>query len=273
MRHDTTCACNGNVRTVVDKMLIVTSIHRMSNNDKSEASTVDGSDVALRLAFADKAEFLLVRILAALGYESDKLTPSSLLAGIAAWVTLLIASKNDVNGRFASFWMHAFLDAWKDLSVLDAAEASTAAVNEFAKRYPPMLDDVLLDEHGRDTQSDIEALSIELDKQTIIANNLERTRDVLLEVNERHASELATCRIQLEERTAQRDQLIRDVYGALVPLSKPERVEPGQRWAFVMTCTEHHLGTTSVFEDASGCRYTAFSKDVINGHYLGTDKV
>jgi hypothetical protein len=36
---------------------------------------------------------------------------------------------------------------------------------------------------------------------------------------------------QLTQCAEQRDQLIRDVYGALVPLAKPERVEYGQRWA------------------------------------------
>jgi hypothetical protein len=57
----------------------------------------------------------------------------------------------------------------------------------------------------------------------------------------------------------------------IVPLPKPERVEPGQRWAFVMT-SESKLDQFGYarFYDASGSpTFTADSKDFEAGFYLG----
>lgn len=276
MRHDITWAYICNVPDVVDKCPFVVTFARMSNTEKPDVATDDSGTVESRLAFADKAEFLLVRILAALGYQSDKLTPSSLIAGIAAWLTLFATMKREPGGSYASFWARAFLDVCKDLPVDDAAECADKMTAHFAKRFPPMLDDVLLDEQERDTQSDIQVLTAELDKQVQLVWQLEAEHKALLKANEHHASELAACRIQLDERTAQRDQLMRDVYGALVPLAKPEHIEAGQRWAFVMHVNDFYDDESGWRVGFDNSRMTWPVNDLqsnLEWAYLGTDKV
>jgi len=204
----------------------------MSNTEKPDVATVDGSDVDPRLAFADKAESLLRRVLIALGYDNaDKLTPMDLLTSITAWVSMLYLAKLDAFGRYAHTWWDAFKMFCPVFGPGDSVQHATDAMNAFARMFPPTLS--ANEESERDTINDIAALSEELDKQTEIVAALVSEREALLRANEHHASELAACRIQLEERTAQRDQLIRDVYDALVPLVKPERVEPGQMWAHI----------------------------------------
>lgn len=250
---------------------------RMSNTEKTDVATVDGSDVESRIAFADKAEKLLRAILVALGYENaGALRGADLIAGITAWVTLLITMKREPGGSYASFWARAFLDVCKDLPVDDAAECADNMTNQFARRYPPMLDDVAIDDDSRDTQSDLQSAMAELDKQTQLVWQLESERNALLRANEHHASELATCRIQLEERTAQRDQFMRamdKMDGTLVQVAKPERVEPGQRWAMVCEVAAYQPNELSVTMTNQEWFGTAAIRGDSNWHYLGTDKV
>lgn len=62
------------------------------------------------------------------------------------------------------------------------------------------------------------------------------------------------------------------ISSAIIPLPKPESVEPGQRWAFVMTCmreTSIASGLAIQFVDAGGCGYAAFEEDIASGFYLG----
>jgi hypothetical protein len=65
----------------------------------------------------------------------------------------------------------------------------------------------------------------------------------------------------------------------LVPLPKPAKVEPGQRWAFVMTSTDRGYigdnegrGAYSVFTDASGAAFSAYNEDLAAAIYLGPVK-
>lgn len=291
-------------------------IRRMSNTEKQESVADNNNTTEARLSFADRAEKLLRTILVALGCENvGSLRGEDLITSITAWVTLLITMKREPGGSYASFWARAFLDAWRDMSSVEAAESATAAVNEFAKRYPPMLDDVLIDEQERATQSDIQALTAELDKQVQLVWQLESELSVArLENNRlrddmrafdgghdwrahvkfiRESAELANLRSrfpglcddidrlclqneQLQTRFTQcaeeRDQLIRDTYGALVPLAKPERVEPGQRWAklYRIDTNAHH----EVF--ANGIVQPEIARDAAMLHgdtwlYLGTE--
>lgn len=283
----------------VDKRPFVSMIRRMSNTEKQEAIVDESNSNEARLLFADKAEKLLRAILVALGYENaGTLRGEDLIAGITAWVTLLITMKREPGGSYASFWARAFLDAWKDMPSGDAAEAATAAVNEFAKRYPPMLDDALIDEQERDTQTNIQVLTAELDKQVQLVWQLEAENKSLLKANEHHASELARIRLEfdtfadnvrkalnvgsgvdliaiIEARTRTHREYHELKANALVPLAKPERVEPGQRWAFVMTSVPpFDIPGTYYFRDAYGEEsYVADRVDIEAAHYLGTGKV
>lgn len=245
---------------------------RMSNTEKPDVATVDGNDVGSRLAFADKAESLLRRVLVALGYDNaDKLTPMDLLTGITAWVSMLQFAKLDTFGRYAQTWWEAFKMFVPVFGPADSAQHATDAMNAFARMFPPTLS--ANEESERDTINDIAALSEELDKQTEIVAALVSEREAMLRANEHHASELATCRIQLEERTAQRDQLIRDVYGALVPLAKPASIEPGQRWAMIGTVIEYgDSETVATMQDGEWFNRNKML-DSAKWLYLGTDKV
>lgn len=70
----------------------------------------------------------------------------------------------------------------------------------------------------------------------------------------------------------ERDELKAQLAGAIVPLPKPERVEPGQRWAIAMTANEQTANAKFVtFTDGSGCGYTAFPEDLACSYYLGKD--
>ena len=61
---------------------------------------------------------------------------------------------------------------------------------------------------------------------------------------------------------------------AIIPLPKPEKVEPGQRWAFVMKATsgpeDGNVYLAGRFRNAWGNHYGALVDDVRTGFYLGT---
>ncbi|TXH49789.1 MAG: hypothetical protein E6Q97_21845 [Desulfurellales bacterium] len=243
----------------------------MSNTENQESVADNNNTTEARLSFADKAEKLLRTILVALGYENvGALRGEDLITSITAWVTLLITMKREPGGSYASFWARAFLDVCKDLPVDDAAECADKMTNHFARRYPPMLDDVAIDDDSRDTQSDLQSAMSELDKQTQLVWQLESELVAIRKLNEHHASELATVRNELAALTS----------SAIVPLAKPERVEPGQRWAFVMTCVPpFDIPNTYCFVDeynkkkGTGYIYVADTVDMQAAYYLGTDKV
>lgn len=294
MRHNTTCIHTINVHDAVDKRPFVAMVARMSNTEKPDVATDDGDNMESRLSFADEAEKLLRAILVVLGYKNaGALRGEDLVTGITAWVTLLVTMKREPSGRYEAFWGRAFLDVSKDLPVDDAAECADKMLNQFARRFPPMLDDALLDEQERDTQSDIQVLTAELDKQVQLVWQLEAENKALLGANEHHASELAHMRIKfeafkddvrgalgvgsgadmiaiIEARTKQHREYHELKSSTLVPLAKPERIERGQRWAIVMVAKEQKNECT-LFNDPSGFEYTAFSADLETSFYLGKD--
>jgi hypothetical protein len=264
----------------------------MSNNDKPEAATIAGSDVESRLAFADKAETLLRRILGALGYgNGDGLTAIDVLTGITAWLELLLTMQHDPSGGYASFWARMF-DRFvamypDDKDDAQCAKLADSAANQWILRFPPFLED----ERQTYDDKDFADMRAELDRQTMIAGNLERTRDVLLTRNEalelENKSLLATA-VDLtntaERFESERDETRRQLAAAeslaitlaekfsnektrtkdaLVPLAKPERLEPGQRWAFVYEPLDS--------ESMRAHPMAMFSNP--NWKYLGTDKV
>jgi uncharacterized protein YeeX (DUF496 family) len=61
---------------------------------------------------------------------------------------------------------------------------------------------------------------------------------------------------------------------AIVPLPKPEKVEAGQKWAFVMTATSGPENESPLlagrFKNAWGQHYGALNEDLASGFYLGT---
>jgi hypothetical protein len=61
---------------------------------------------------------------------------------------------------------------------------------------------------------------------------------------------------------------------AIVPLPKPEKVESGQKWSFVMTAQSGREAGNSYlvgrFKDEAGKHYAAFDADIVSGFYLGT---
>lgn len=58
---------------------------------------------------------------------------------------------------------------------------------------------------------------------------------------------------------------------AIFPLPKPENIEPGQKWAFVMTATNSpYSSNVTDFCDTSGFGFKAYPGDLLSAFYLGT---
>jgi hypothetical protein len=57
---------------------------------------------------------------------------------------------------------------------------------------------------------------------------------------------------------------------AIFPLPKPEKIESGQKWAFVMTAKGDRPFGCETFTDSSGCQFDAKSEDLASAFYLGT---
>lgn len=60
---------------------------------------------------------------------------------------------------------------------------------------------------------------------------------------------------------------------AIIPLPKPEKVEPGQKWAFVMKAIDKGSSPPRVvgtFIDSNGSSWCAYQSDLDTGFYLGT---
>lgn len=73
----------------------------------------------------------------------------------------------------------------------------------------------------------------EPDDSCFVVPTMAENRDI--EIAERNEQETA---LQLAQALARVKELEARLAGALVPLPKPEKVEVGQRWAFVMTAGE-----------------------------------
>jgi hypothetical protein len=184
-------------------------------------------------------------------------TIADMLDELTGWLEMAKAIQRDPQGATARIWWDAFKDAWRNDHVEGAARSADNAIAEFGKRFLPVNA-----ENDRDTlnTADFDAMREELDKQTQIAAELRSERDALLEVATHHADEIMAMRAKLAS--------------AIVPLPKPERVEPGQRWAHVMICREN--GANEVrpvwrFTDADGYPFSAFGAGMETAIYLGTE--
>lgn len=230
-------------------------------------------------------------------------TIADMLDELTGWLEMANAIRRDPQGATARIWWDAFKDAWRNDHVEGAARSADNAIAEFGKRFLPVNA-----ENDRDTlnTADFDAMRDELDKQTQIAAELQSERSALLETNAHHANEIEEVRAKMKEYLNEldwrakhfdgvfarlynaascdvgaqivdvvqslrdeRDELRTKLASAIVPLSKPERVEPGQRWAFVFTAKhETTLSTAWAWETNDGKRfYTNADADF----YLGTE--
>lgn len=184
-------------------------------------------------------------------------TIADMLDELTGWLEMAKAIRRDPQGATARIWWDAFKASWGECSTVDAAKAADVAVAAFGQRFLPVNA-----EDDRDTlnTADFDALREELDKQTQIAAELRSERDALLAANALHARELQISRdgndvfraalygamgwredpgfdsiAEVLSIRAERDELRAKLGTAIIPLPKPERVEPGQRWALVRT--------------------------------------
>jgi hypothetical protein len=191
-------------------------------------------------------------------------TIADMLDELTGWLEMAKSIRRDPQGATARIWWDAFKDAWRNDHVEGAARSADNAIAEFGKRFLPVNA-----EDDRDTLNteDFNAMREELDKQTQIAAELRSERDVLLKANEVHAREnlalhkrsmhtlneidaVISNALGLDEDASfnrinalvglqkERDELRTKLASAIVPQPKPERVEPGQRYAILCTCTE-----------------------------------
>jgi hypothetical protein len=145
-------------------------------------------------------------------------TIADMLGELTGWLEMAKAIRRDPQGATARIWWDAFKEAWGAHPTSAAALCADDAIAEFGKRFLPVNAD---DDRDTLNTADFDALREELDKQTQIAAELRSERDTLLMANSLHASEIESLHDKLAS--------------AIVPLPKPERVEPGQRWAMIVT--------------------------------------
>jgi hypothetical protein len=196
-------------------------------------------------------------------------TIADMLEELTGWLEMAKSIRRDPQGATARIWWDAFKDAWNVHPTSAAALCADDAIAEFGKRFLP-----INTEEDRDTlnTADFDAMRDELDKQTQIAAELRSERDALLKTNAHHASEIESLHAKIKQYSDELDwrakhfdgvftalykaagcdfgaqivdvvQLIRDERDelrtkfacAIIPLPKPERVEPGQRWAHITT--------------------------------------
>lgn len=220
--------------------------------DTQDTTPAHDEKTAARLRFADAAEALLRSIFAALGARNaHTLDVADVLSGLGAWLAELMTMTRFREGDAAVIWLDARRIAWErapDASGMAAREEASAqadaAVCDFYQRFPPSLD-------TRDAK--IEALQEE-------AHGLRAIADAAEDRAEKAERELAELRALVAN-------------GALIAQPKPERVEPGQRWAFVMTALENAKASQSrniwKFADADGEVFYAGPRDFERAQYLG----
>lgn len=229
----------------------------------------------------------MVSLLAFLEYSSmPTAAVADMLDTLTDWLASAKAIRRDPQGATARIWWDAYQRAKKnDPDPAIAGYEADCDAAEFGKRFLPVA------EEDRDTlnTADFDALRIECDRLdaniAILdsrADDLQQSldgvvaeRDALLKANAHHAIEIALERAFNKKLKEERDELKTQLAGAIVPLSKPERVEPGQRWAIVMGTANdcRHGSKMYEFIDADGSSYFANEDDLAAAYYLGTDKV
>lgn len=177
-----------------------------------------------RAAFADRAEQLLRETLVALGYDAANLTAADLVHGFACWLGILQMYRAEPTSPAAEWWQRV----WQSTNVAprfdlprahldDAVDVADHAAIAFLRRFPPRFEPV-----DRQSLDDLAAMRDALDEQT---DATERARIQSAEWQRRAEIAERNEGILLDKLAARA--------GSLVPQPKPERVEPGQRWAFV----------------------------------------
>lgn len=237
----------------------------------------------------------LAALLSFLGFRVlPTVTIADMLDELVGWLEMAKAIRRDPQGATARIWWDAFKMAWNpERGTIFARNVANESVAEFGKVFLPVA------EEDRDTlnTADFDAMRAELDQadryrgeivdaidgrpgerafmHPRIIDGLRAERDALLKANAHHAFEIALERAFNKKLKEERDELKTRLAGAIVPLPKPERVEPGQRWAIVMGTANdcRHGSEMYEFIDADGSSYFANEDDLAKAHYLGTDKV
>lgn len=295
----------------------------MSNNSPKGIA----EDNATNLSPDTSALALLRLVLSVLGIVGvETLSTHDVMLAIKSWHDMFVLMKRDKDGAYARIWWEALKLVYDPRApVKDAAQFADVALNAFASRFPPMLDD---DRPTYDDQ-DFADMRAELERQTIVAEGLANERDSLIaDVNGLRVSwlQLQKANIGLTDQCdimkKDNDSLLgikreydrlcdairehlplldslegddgtmtpvvvahgariraleKQLASAIVSLPKPERVEPGQRWAFLFTAVETTSDHRYYFEDPRAWNTYYFERSELfnreSAYYLGTEKV
>lgn len=202
---------------------------------KDELETTPADTARERAAFADQAEALLRRILGALGYDAaEHVTTHDLVAAMGAWLGLVTLASAEPTSPAAHLWQAIYDAALRASPMADtrarreeARQEADEALLAFVRRFPPRFEPV-----DRQSLDDLAAMREALDEQTAAT---EAARDLVAEWQSRYVQ--AAERVGKAERDLAELRALVASSGTLIPQPKPERVEPGQRWAFVMIST------------------------------------
>lgn len=220
----------------------------MSN--ESQEQTVERAE--------SEAQTLLRRILGVLGYDAvEQLTAQDVASVIGAWLGLVQLVTADPTSPVADLWGRIYDASLRASPLLtrtarseEARESADEAMTAYVRRFPPRFEPV-----DRQSLDDLAAMRAALDEQTEVSDRWrERT--------EKAERDLSAAQAALAE--------IAHIY--IVPKPKPERVEPGQRWAFVMKADDSEevsADCSFLFRDAYGEPWQAGPCDMKAAYYLG----
>lgn len=268
---------------------IVSTDNTQTKPDDATGDSVTNAELITRV------RTFLCALLSFLGFKVLPVeTIVDILDTLEPWLVDAKTIRRDTQGATARIWWDAFKMAWNpERGTIFARNVANESVAEFGKVFLPVA------EEERDTlnTADFDAMRAELDQadryrgeivdaidgrpgerafmHPRIIDGLRAERDALLKANAHHAIEIALERAFNKKLKEERDELKTRLAGAIVPLPKPERVEPGQRWAIVMGTANdcRHGSEMYEFIDADGSSYFANEDDLAKAHYLGTDKV
>lgn len=143
-------------------------------------------------------------------------TVVDMLDTLETWLVDAKKVRDDRKGVTSKLWWDAFKEAWKVKDTIGAGVAADSAINEFGKRFVPIVSE---DENDRDTDTgDLDAMRTELDAADRYRNEicdaldgiesnrafvhgkvideLRAERDALLKTNAHHANEVERLRGQ-----------------------------------------------------------------------------
>ncbi len=281
----------------VDKSVRRAHLGAMTNDTKPDDATGDSVTID---EFCTRVRTFLCALLTFLGFNAlPNETTLDMLNTLTQWLADAKTVRRDPQGATAKIWWDAFKTMWAipKMSASEAGVYADKAANEFGKRFLPVA------EEDRDTlnTADFDAMRAELDQadryrgeicdaiegrpgerafmHPRIIDELRAERDALLASNKHHATEIEIVR-------RERDELKAQLAGAIVPLPKPKKIEPGQKWAYVATIEKRQrVGFGSLYVEhakfvkrephpsASGGVECVALEDCASWVYLGTEKV